>query len=906
MNPLQSVILSLLAVASTNASPVESMRVEGREAWVVTDHSAPRLEWTPATSDVTKWELQTVVGDEDYSGPKSWKPEPFAVSEGPWKVWQGPTLADGDKARWRVRAIDKNGEPGPWSDEQRFERGHPGKWITPWIGMDPKLRGAAAPMFRKEFNWTGTTKDARLYISGLGYHETWLNGVRLGDGVLEPGQTDYDQRVFYVTHDVEKVLHTGVNILAVRVGDGFYNQDKVWGTDGMSYGEPRLCARLIGSGTDGAPIEIRSDSSWKCRTGAILSSNIYHGEVHDARLRVDGWTKTGFDDSSWHPVVEVPAPGGVMEAESLPPIVRQPALAAKSMTEPAPGIRVLDFGQNFTGWCRLKVQAPAGTRINLTFAERLGDDGRVDTLSTGTIHTKADQRDVYICAGRGTEIWEPSFTWHGFQFVEIAVENGEATSLELEGIPLHTRLPIRGEFQSSDPLVNRLLDTAHWTQVSNVLALPMDCPARERCGWTGDAHLCVPFTMYRYDSMAMWRKYVEDIKTTAERTQKMLTFGAGMGDRKVRAKVRGIPTMVAPGKRFIGEASPDWGSAIVFIPWDLYQFSGDERVLTENLEHMRLWTDHVAALADDKGIVNAGLGDWCRPRQPGETGRKEPRDYYGEVIPMLSTACLFRCADIMADTEALVGDPAKIDKWRSIASQSREGFFLAMDQHEGWTYQTIMAIAIEWGVAPPKRRKEIADRLAEQVKADGSHFMTGVFGSPSLWPALADHGHEDLADSVLRIETAPGFKYLFAQGATSFWEVWPDEGDKGQRWERSMSHPFQGAFAHWFYSGLAGIRIEEPGFKSFRLQPVMTGHLDSVDCRFRSAMGWIESSWKRNDGTLNWTIEVPPGASATLVPPGEVLAWAHDEKEAKVSGGNYTLPSGRHSLRIRLDASVTE
>ena len=894
---MKALLLSLL-VTSAVASPVESMRVEGRDGWVVTDDPAPRLEWTPSSTDVARWEVQAVVGEGDYQGEKAWTPAPFNALEGPWRVWAGPALKEGDAVRWRVRAIDENGTPGSWSEEQHFERGYPGAWVSQWIGMDPQLRGSAAPLFRKQFEIKDASSHARLYISGLGYHEAWLNGVRLGEGVLEPGQTDYGQRVFYIAHKVEHLLKPGPNVLAVRVGDGFFNQDKVWGPNGMSYGEPRMCARLIRRLPNGASSELSSNTSWECQTGAITSSNIYHGEVHDARLAIDGWRNADFDDSGWHPVVEMPAPGGTMEAESLPPIVRQPALAVKKISTPEPGVRVFDFGQNFTGWCRLKVEAPAGTRISMTFAERLGDNGRVDTLSTGTKHTKADQKDIYICRGGGTETWEPSFAWHGFQFVEVRVTDGEVGLLELEGIPVHTRLPVRGEFSCSDPLINRLLDTAHWTQVSNTLSLPMDCPARERCGWTGDAHLCVPFTMYRYESSAMWRKYIGDIKSTAERTQPMLTFGAGMGDRKVRPKAKGIPTMVAPGKRFIGEASPDWGSAIVFIPWDVYQFSGDERVLSRNLAHMRQWTDHVANLADEKGIVHAGLGDWCRPRQADQKGRVEPRDYYGEVIPMLSTACLFRCADLLAKTESLVGDPKKSAKWRSLADKTREAFFLAMDAHDGWSYQTIMAIAIEWNLSPPERREEIAGRLAEQVRKDGDHFMTGVFGAPSLWPALADHGHEELANRMLHIETAPGFRYLFAQGATSFWEVWPDEADKGTRWERSMSHPFQGAFAHWFYGGLAGIRIEDPGFKTIRLQPVMTRQLDRVNCRFRSAMGWIESSWKRDGDTLAWTIEVPPGSTAKVYPPGKLVpASSGDATEVKVP---LMLQSGTHRLKVQL------
>jgi len=885
---LAAVVVGMFGLSGSGVAaipaPVE-LRVEDRPGIVWTDEVEPRFSWTPVVEDggvpvVAEWELEAVVNEISFKGEAEqlWKPERWSVSEGPWKVWAGRKLAARDAVLWRVRGIDGEGNGGEWSKIARFHIGllEEEQWgKAQWIGADLAKRGDAAPWLRKGFRLDKEVAFARLFVCGLGYHEAWLNGKKLGKAVLEPAQTDYESRSFYVVRDAGGMLRAGENALGIWLGDGFYNQGKVWGKNGMSYGEPRARARLEITFRDESEMVIQSDGSWQWSKSPIVSSNVYHGEVYDARLEAADWASPGGGDD-WPEVKLMDPPGGKLMAQELPPCVRGKELPVVKSWEVEPGLTVHDFGRNFTGWAKLRVTAEEGTRISMTFGENCGPDGkRVDTLSTGTKHTKADQRDVYICRGGGEETWEPRFSWHGFQFVEVKVEDGKVEKLALTGVPVHTEMPVVGEFECSDPLVNRLLETAHWTQVSNVVGLPMDCPARERCGWTGDAHLCVPFTMYRYDCAAMWRKYLGDILTSAERDAPMFTFGKGMGDRKVRPKAKGIPTMVAPGKRFIGEASPDWGSAIVFIPWDLYSFTGDTRWLQRHYGSMKQWTEHVMELRGEDGIVRAGLGDWCKP-WPRKGERPEVnRDYYGEVAPMLSTACLFRCTATMWRVALTLHQAEDAKRYETACREIREAFVGEFfDPAEGgFPDQTINAIAVQWGLVSGQVRSAAAKRLAGQVEEEDFHFMTGVFGAPSLWPTLADFGREEVAWKALQTESAPGFRYLFERGGTSFWEVWPTPEDEGERWERSMSHPFQGAFAQWFYSGLAGIRQDViiGGFRQLYLRPVMLKQLESVDCRHRSAMGWIESSWKRDGKRVRWQIESPPGAKLLLHFPGKAV-----------------------------------
>lgn len=866
--------------AVTASAPL-ALRTEDRSGWVVTDEPQPRLTWDPATEvatgkPVAKWELQAEV-----AGAQAWTPSPWPVADGPWRVWAGPVLESRSRVQWRVRGMAADGTPGAWSEPAHFETGlrDAADWgEAKWIGMDAAHRGHAAPWLRKPFAVTKPVLRARLYLSGLGYHEAWLNGKRLGEAVLEPGQTDYDRRCFYVVHDVAPNLLDGANALGVWLGDGFFNQDQVWGAQGLSYGQPRLIARLEMTHADGSHSTVVSDATWRCATSAVVASNVYQGESYDARLEAAGWARADFADATWEPAVLMEAPGGVMVAQELPPCVRAARLPVVAVTEPAPGVQVHDFGRNFTGWARLRVKAPAGTKVTLTFAETLAPDGgRIDTLSTGTPATGVEQRDTYVCRGGTEEIWEPRFTWHGFRYAEVVIDGGLTESLAVEGVAVHTDMPVTGTFDCSDPLINRILEAAHWTQLGNVVSLPMDCPTRERCGWLGDAHLCVPFTLHRYDAAAMWRKYLNDILTTSDRESKTITYGKNFIDRSDVVKPRGIPHMIAPGLRRSGMASPDWGSALVFIPWDLYQFNGDRRWIERHAPRMAQWTDYLASLRGADHTLRVGLGDWCKP-WPRTGERPDAIEHRASVVPMLSTACLYRCADIMAQVTALLGDAAGHARFLALAQETKTAFATAFrDPQTGdCGEQTANALAVQWGLLDGAQAQQAADALADQVAKEDGHFMTGVFGMPSLWPTLADFGHEASAWQAMQTDSAPGFKYLFQRGATSMWETWPTPDDEGQRWRKSMSHPFQGALAQWFYSGLAGIRPSAggAGFRRFRLQPVMLPFLTYVNCRECTAMGWVTSKWRRDGTRVIWDVEVPPGAQAEVRVPGKLIESA--------------------------------
>jgi len=864
----------------------------------VTDDPAPRLSWTPhaALPGLKAWRVE--VERTDTSLPKiSWELPP---EHGPWRTLDDLALPSRARFRWQVAALTSDSAvlATPLATGE-FETGlkTEADWQAKWIGLDPDLRGRSAPLFRKPFTLAKPVLRARLYVTGLGWHETLLNGHRLGDGVLEPAQTDYDRRVFYVTHDVTKLLQSGENVLGVWVGDGWYNQDLVWGPHGLSYGEPRLIAQLEVTHPDNSVTTIISDETWRASPSAVTTTNIYQGENFDARLYDPAWSTPGFDAASWSQVTILPAPGGRLVAAEIQPCRVMRSLPVATWAEPSPGVHVANFGQNLTGWTRLRVHATKGTKITLRFAESLLPDGNIDPTSTGVVHTKQVQTDTYISHGRGEEIWEPRFTFHVFQYVEVVVGDGELLSplvrpATLTGLAVYTDLPVRGEFACSDPVIQRMSELADWTVVGNMQGLPSDCPGRERCGWTGDAHLLTPYVLHRYDSAAMWGKYYGDILTSAERAENMLTFGTNFGERKVTFKPAGLPTMIAPGLRSSGAASPDWGSAIVFIPWDIYRLTGDDRILRRHYASFVQWVEHLRAQSVNH-IVRSGLGDWCTPWRADGARPDEPHEYYGRIVPELSTACYWRSTQLLAEIARVLGHHDHARRYGRLADDIAQAFmrsFYDADQHR-FADQTVNAIAIGWGLLEDEQSSKVAAALAQQIADDGDHFYTGVFGLTSLFQALGNHGHDTTISRIFANPHPPGFRYLLAQGATTNWEVLPSRSDEGQIYERSKSHPFQSAWASWCYEGIGGIQPDDraAGFRHFRLAPQMTGKLAWARVRQVTAMGPIESSWRRNNDSITvvWT-------------PGTITAITSVKSSPPAVSAHPILSAGRYEVTFDL------
>jgi len=715
-------------------------------------------------------------------------------------------------------------------------------------------------MFRRSFVIDQCLLQASLSLSGLGYHDAWINGTRVGDHVLDPAQTDYEKRVFYVTHDVTQLVRSGPNVIGILLGNGWYNQDRVWAEGGYSYGAPRLLAELTLTYENGEQQVIRADEGWRWAPSPITDNNVYAGECYDARLEQDGWCRPDFDDLHWQGVIAVGAPGGELQEQAVQPMRRIEELRPASVTKMDSGCFVVDMGQNFSGWVRIMVSAPAGTEVVMRFAEAVSPDGEIDTGSTGVFATKVEQVDRYVCRGAGQEEWEPRFTYHGFRYVEVAGWPGDLMADDITGVVVHTDLPAAGGFECSDERLNTLHRMALWTHRSNIHGIPEDCPARERCGWLGDANLVAEYSLWNYDSKLFWEKFLGDIETT-------------------RAANGGIPCNIAPGKRGKrGNANPDWAAAFIMLPWYIYLFSGDVKVLSGHWQGMTKLMDHFRE-ASEEWILQGGYGDFFDP------GTEAIVQHTPQTLS--TTLWFFRCACVMASAADALGHKSasrRYAEWASnISAATAARFFDARKGSFG--SQGADTLALAFNVFPSEKSRILA-ALVDDIKGRDTHMNVGVMGVRFILEVLTRNGHGELALALMRQNSYPSFGHIIGRGATTLWECWGEAGHDGTHGPRSLNHPFMGGYDNWFFNTLAGIRPdpENPGFRHFFVEPHPVPGIEWVRCHHSSSFGRIESSWKYAQDCLEWEVAVPQGATATLCLPtgSESLALGHGKHAGEV------------------------
>ena len=881
-----ALLLTLLLAALSCPATVtmQQLRCEYRENPLGIDVRVPRLSWQLVSSERGQQQAAyqiLVASSADLLARGQgdlWDSGKISSDQNIHVRYAGKPLAARQQCFWKVQAWDKDGKAGGWSPIATWEIGLPdaadwqdANWIR--LGNDPrnspltkrlvetrgmpKPRLVAAfpsPLFRREFTVKPGVARARAYVCGVGYAELYVNGQRAGDAVLDPGQTTYDVRALYVTHDITKSLSPGANAVGVMLGNGFMGQNIAFNSPNLATGKPALIAKIVVDYADGTTLVIATDESWKAETGPVLFDNVYAGETYDARLESPGWSATGFADTDWQPAVKIEPVAAKLQAQMIPPIRAIKTLKPQKVFAGENGKWIFDLGQNIAGWARIKLQASAGTQLTLKFAEALMPDGKeLDCATTGGHATGFEQTEIYVCKGGGVETWSPRFTYHGFRYVEVEGLPAEPDANFLEGVLVRSDVPMRGTFECSDETLNRIFRASLWTIEDNLHSTSEDCPHREKCGWLGDAHAVGETSILNFDMAQFWTKFVDDIETT---------LGRGGVTYWGQKAVPGIPCNIAVGRRLCQEARPDWAAAYILLPWYLYTYYGDTDVFARQYGHLKRLIEHTATLRED-GVVVRGYGDWCPPGG-NETMECPP--------PLTSTALFYGTLRIMENFARELGKADDAAGFARLADETKAAFNKKFFDAKtgGYGSQTADAVALRFELSPDGQRADVAKSLVGEVveKHDG-HAFVGIHGGRPLYTQLSENGYDAAAFGAMTKAKWPSYAYTLAQNFTT----WPERSDElkpGQRISsHSLNHPMQSGFAAWFHESVGGIKPAAPGFKRIELKPHGYRQIAWAKAEHDSLYGPIISDWRAADGKFQWTIAIPANTTATVHVPAQ-------------------------------------
>lgn len=779
-------------------------------------------------------------------------------------VYSGKKLASHQQAYWKVKVWDAKGgmavskEPAFWS----MGFSDQAEWKAKWIGRDDgKSSGPGngnekflpATLLRKEFTLEKKPARALLYVTSLGVVEPHLNGSKVGDDYLSPGWTDFNKRIYYRTYDVTDSLKAGPNVLGAILGDGWYRGHLSIIGQNIYGKQTRLLAQLHLFFADGGSQVIASDETWKGGFGPILEADIYAGETYNAQMEIKDWDKPGFNDADWKPVDLGANVTPAIQANPGAPIRRTGEIKTVAVTHPKSGIAVYDYGRNFSGWTRLKVMAPAGTKIVMRFGEMLNPDG---TLYRANLRA-ARATDTYICKGGGEEIWEPRFTFHGFQYVEVEGLPDPAGPEKLTAIITGSDLPLTGSFECSDAIMTRTAANERCTIRANLVELPTDCPQRdERMGWT-DYHEVVASTLYEQDAASLLTKWVTDI------------VDARMPD--------GAFPMIAPDVHHFPWA-PGWADSSVLIPWTMYFVYGDTRLVARYYKELGGHLETYKAHSSDFVVQPDRMGDWLAP------DRSTPSELIG-------TALYARGAEVMAEMACALGKTQDAADFADLHRSIRMAFqkrFITADGTIGSDSQGGYVMALAYDLLEPEQARQAADKLVAAIGKRDGHLSTGMGTTHLLLPALSKAGRTDAAYRLLAITTQPSWGYFLQMGATSMWERWDAKTENGYHPDgmNSFNHANLGTCTEWFYRNVLGIDAAEPGFGKLRLKPEPGGNLTWARGYYDSPHGRIGSAWKIEGNQFIWNVLIPANTTATVYVPAKNTATVIESgKPAEKSDG---------------------
>lgn len=749
------------------------------------------------------------------------------------------------------------------------------------LGID-----VADPRLSWQFEVKKKIVSARAYIAAGGLFEFYINGKQVGDHRLDPMYTRFDRRTLYVVHDATNLLNSGKNAMGLLLGNGWFNLQStaVWYFDKAPWRDrPKFCMDLRITYQDGTVQTISSGTSWKTVLSPVIFNSIYTGEHQDASLEKSGWNSAGIVDSKWAKAILTAAPSTNIVSQQLQPIRAVEEIPAKSIKKFNDKLYVFDLGRNIAGISKITLKGLPGTVIRLKHGERIYDNGRVDQSNISVHYRPTDETDpfgtdIYTLKGGAEETFSPHFNYKGFQYIEVTSDKPIELSLSsMTGLFMHSDVPPVGKIQSSNPILDKIWFAANNSYLSNLYGYPTDCPQREKNGWTGDGQIAVETGLFNFDAITIYEKW--------------------LADHRDEQQPNGVLPNIIPtsGWGYDWANGPDWTSSLAIIPWNVYQFYGDNRLLRQTYDNIKRYVNYIERISPDN-LTDWGLGDWIPVKSKANKELTSSCYYYADVC-------------ILAESAKMCGKIEDFKYYSNLAEKIKNAINIKFLNPATGIYarglQTELAVPLFWGVVPVEMKAIVASQLAKRVEADNFHLDVGLLGTKALLNALSENGYAEVAYKLAAQETFPSWGWWIVNGATTLYENWPVDAKS----DISLNHIMFGEISAWFYKALGGIRPDpaRPGFRNILLEPHFVKGLNQFEASHQGPNGLIVSSWKRNRDKVEYEITIPANSTATLKLTGKKIMEGNQPVEKNTfiklvisenTLNTFSLSSGKYHFTI--------
>ena len=873
---LSTAIVIVAPLAIWGQMTVSRLTVEHMKDPSTVDEPSPRLSWVNEVKDAkVRGEHQTAyrivvassvetleAGDYDL-----WDSGQVLSEQSTLVSYNGRVLKSGQDCYWKVQTWNAKGKVSDWSETGYWGMGllKPSDWKAQWITANQEK---GAPQFRKAFRLKEGIRKAKVFVTGGGYFELYLNGKRVGEDYLVPNFTNYNvrkdldkgfiamenkfsgYRILYLAYDITDMIQSGENVAGAILGDGFYRSSNTRWV--KSFGEPCLLCQIEVTYQNGDRETIATDRTWLTKPSAITMNGVYDGEVYDARLETPLWAEAGCDEKYWKPVSLAEAPIGKLTAHTSPTDKICEVLKPVDFKRNEKGDFEVDFGKEISGWIRIRdMKGSSGEKMSI----------RYESESPLGI-------EEYIFKGSGAESYAPRFTWFVFRKAVISGLR-ELKPEQLQAEAVNTDVQINSEFSCSNELFNTINRIWQRSQKDNMHGcIASDCPHRERSPYTGDAQIACATVMLNVDAAAFYQKWIRDMRDAQNPESGYVPNGA-------------------PWQPGCG-GGVAWGAAMNVIPWEYYLQYGDRQQLEINYKPMMEQVRHMLKWLTPEGTMfqqmrNPEDGELCYMFNLGDHAPpyKKPSD---ETV---HTFYLWLCAENTALAARTLGHEADYRKYHEIAEKVRAAYHQKFYDAKNKTYGDYgpNVLALWMGGMTGERRADVVEALRHEIMdIHGGHIHTGFITAKFLLETLTENGLHDVAMTLMNKMDFPSFGNWIRQGATTTWEEWDGQ--------HSHNHPMYGGCLTWFPRYLAGVNVTEEGagYRRFEVRPIPTEGLDSVFYSLQTPQGLVSSRVLSSNGHIRrLEVKVPVGSNATIFLPAEAKGVKESGKRLKAGRGILSI-----------------